>query len=145
TPDIEPVIKTFFHRWERRLADVSKDRVVRPFEWGLDWIPTNGHHAIDEAGRLERWVDEVMQDTQAFFTPGPNADFTFTEAAADVLRTRGDAGTLRFPSALTTPHAENNIVVGRWFPSKEEVSAGPRPRRGRAVIVLPQWNSDPGG
>jgi dienelactone hydrolase len=147
------VIKAFFHRWERRLADVSKDRIVRPFEWGIDWIPTNGHHAIDEAARLQRWIDEVMQDTQAFFTPGPNTDFTFTETAADVLRSSGEAGTLRFPSALMTPHDENNIVVGRWFPSKEEApfdlaqgtQVGPRPRRGRAVIVLPQWNSDPGG
>ena len=32
------MLSLFFHRWERRLADVSKDRTVRPFEWGLDWI-----------------------------------------------------------------------------------------------------------
>jgi dienelactone hydrolase len=145
------VIKTFFHRWERRLADVSKDRVVRPFEWGLEWIPTNGHNAIDAAARLERWVDEVMGDTQAFFTPGPTDDFTFTEAAGDIRRNGDEAGTLRFPSALVTPHDENNVVVGRWFPSREEAppdsggAVGWGRRRGRAVIVLPQWNSDPGG
>ena len=41
------MLSLFFHRWERRLADVSKDRIVRPFEWGLDWLPpgANGHHA----------------------------------------------------------------------------------------------------
>ena len=139
------MIKTFFHRWERRLADVSKDRVVRPFEWGLEWIPTNGHHPSDDAARVEGWVNDVMRDTQAFFTPGPTDDFTFTEAAADVQRNGGEAGTLRFPSALVTPHDENNIVVGRWFPSKDEAVVGSRRRRGRAVIVLPQWNSDPGG
>jgi hypothetical protein len=145
------VIADFFHRWERRLADVSKDRVVRPFEWGLEWIPTNGHNALDDAARLERWVDEVMGDTQAFFTPGPNDDFTFSEA--DIQRNEGEAGTLRFPSALVTPHDDNNIVVGRWFPSKEEAplhsargrAVGSPGVRGRAVIVLPQWNSDAGG
>ena len=37
------MLQAFFHAWERRLASVTKDRVVRPFEWGLDWIPENGH------------------------------------------------------------------------------------------------------
>ena len=36
------MIGGFFHRWEQRLAEVSRDeRVVRPFDWGLDWL---GHH-----------------------------------------------------------------------------------------------------
>ena len=30
----------FFHAWERRLASVTTDRVVRPFDWGLEWIRT---------------------------------------------------------------------------------------------------------
>ena len=57
----------------------------------------------------------------------------------------GEAGTLRFPSALATPHPENNIVVARWFPSKDEPPPGMKRGRGRAVVVLPQWNSDAGG
>ena len=32
------MIKTFFHSWEHRLASATKNRVVRPFEWGLDWL-----------------------------------------------------------------------------------------------------------
>ncbi|GIT68185.1 MAG: hypothetical protein Ct9H300mP25_16570 [Acidobacteriota bacterium] len=32
------MIQRFFHAWERRLVAVTTDRVVRPFEWGLDWI-----------------------------------------------------------------------------------------------------------
>ena len=38
------MLQALFHAWERRLASVTNDRVVRPFEWGLDWIPPNGHH-----------------------------------------------------------------------------------------------------
>ncbi|HEY7190617.1 MAG TPA: hypothetical protein VH436_28895 [Vicinamibacterales bacterium] len=139
------MIANFFHRWERRLADVSKDRVVRPFEWGVDWIPPNGHNRVDGADHLEQWVDEVMGDTQSFFTAPPTDDFTFTLATANGSPHDGETGTLRFPSALATPHDANNIVVGRWFPSKEEGDVGPRRRHGRAVIVLPQWNSDAGG
>ena len=33
------MLQAFFHAWERRLASVTKDRVVRPFDWGLEWIP----------------------------------------------------------------------------------------------------------
>ena len=36
------MLQALFHAWERRLASVTKDRVVRPFDWGLDWIPSNG-------------------------------------------------------------------------------------------------------
>jgi hypothetical protein len=138
------VIATFFHNWERRLADVSKDRVVRPFEWGADWISSNGHDGLEPSAYLERWVEDVMRDTQAFFTPPSTTDFTFTEASADLAR-QGEAGTLRFPSAMVTPHPENNIVAGRWFPARDEAPVGHSRTRGRAVIVLPQWNSDAGG
>jgi hypothetical protein len=126
------VFEYIFHAWERRLASVSKDRVVRPFEWGTDWISSNGHHE-DGAAALGRWVEEVMSDSQAFFTAPPCADFEFRH------------GVLRFPSALVTPHPENNTVVARWFPSKDEPPPGVTTGRGRAVVVLPQWNSDAGG
>jgi dienelactone hydrolase len=137
------VLAPFFHAWERRLASISKDRVVRPFDWGADWIPSNGHTG-DAGDVLEHWVEDVMRDSQAFFTAPRTADFDFTDASADLKRT-GEAGTLRFPSAHVTPHAENNIVVARWFPTKEDAVHGPRKGRGRAVVVLPQWNSDAGG
>jgi hypothetical protein len=137
------VLAPFFHAWERRLASVSKDRVVRPFDWGREWIPPNGHHTNDAAA-LEHWVDEVMGDSEAFFTAPPTADFEFIASGPDV-RASGEAGTLRFPSALVTPHPENNIVTARWFPAQGEALPGIRRGRGRAVLVLPQWNSDAGG
>ena len=138
------MLSSFFHRWEHRLADISKDRVVRPFEWGVEWIPSNGHHNGDHGAHVEHWVDEVMRDTEAFFTPAPTSDFTFSVASADLNRS-GETGTLRFPSALVTPHPENNVVVARWFPARGEAAVGPARGRGRAVVVLPQWNSDAGG
>ncbi len=129
------MLERLFHAWERRLASVTKDRVVRPFEWGLDWASPNGHEALPAADRLRHWVDEVMLDTSAFFEAPATSDYQFD----------GTTGILRFPSAFVTPHPENNIVMARWFPSPGESSrAGDRPR-GRAVVVLPQWNSDAGG
>jgi dienelactone hydrolase len=136
------LIARFFHSWEHRLASVSKDRVVRPFEWGTDWI---GGGAIGQTGAdVERWVDEVMRDTDAFFATPPTSDYEFTDASSDV-RLSGEAGTVRFPSVLVTPHPENNLVSARWFPAAEEPPLGTRQGRGRAVVVLPQWNADAGG
>jgi dienelactone hydrolase len=124
------MIEQFFHRWEQRLADVSKDdRVRRPFEWGLEWTGSNGHHTpIEPVDAMRAWVDGIMADTDAFFTPAETRDYTF------------EAGELTFPSALDTPHPENNVVHARFFPARERPGA---PRR--AVVVLPQWNSDAGG
>jgi len=128
------MLQAFFHAWERRLASVSKDRVVRPFEWGLDWIPANGLPQGTAPERvLEQWVDHVMEDTDAFFTPDPTDDYTLSAAAAD-----GDR-TLSFPSAFTTPHPENNTVCCRL------VTPSPKRRTRAAVLVLPQWNADSGG
>jgi dienelactone hydrolase len=122
------MIARVFHRWEQRLADVSRaDRVVRPFEWGLDWLPNNGSPPQGAPLEIVRgWVDSVMEDTDAFFTPEPTSDYTFTPSS----------GTLTFPSALTTPHRENNLVHARFFPARDKQ---------RAVVVMPQWNADAGG
>ena len=121
-----------FHAWERRLASVTTDRVVRPFEWGTDWLSSN--HDDDPAlRRVERWVDEVMQDTEAFFETPATSKYELA------------GGTLRFPSAFVSPHPQNNTVVARWFPAPNEPPIGHASRRGRAVVVLPQWNADAGG
>jgi hypothetical protein len=120
------VLSRFFYAWERRLASATKDRVVRPFEWGLDWIAN---------GSLHGWVDEVMRDTNAFFLAPAITEYEFDASA----------GELRFPSALTTPHPANNIARARWFPAADEPAIGRRGTRGRAVVVLPQWNSDADG
>src|SRR5258705_544713 len=66
------MLQAFFHAWERRLASVTKDRVVRPFEWGLDWIPDHGHAAdAGPADVIDQYVSRVMADTGAVFSPPP--------------------------------------------------------------------------
>jgi dienelactone hydrolase len=131
------MISRFFHRWEQRLADVSRtERVVRPFEWGLDWLPSNGHPPDAEPLWLVRsWIESVMRDTDAFFTPAPTTDYAFVPSTG-ATAVKGQSGTLTFPSALQTPHPENNIVHARFFPARD---------KRRAVVVMPQWNSDAGG
>ncbi len=161
------MIAPFFHRWELRLAEVSRaDRVVRPFEWGLDWlvrpqvttvahlaedaggseppaVPSGERAAADPRAAIRAWVDQVMRDSDAFFTPAPTRDYVLIEAP-EQLRAGGEAGTLTFPSGFTTPHPTNNTVYARYFPAnpvRRPKAGAPR----RAVVVLAQWNSDPEG
>jgi hypothetical protein len=138
------MLEQFFHAWERRLVSVTTDRVVRPFDWGLEWIGQNGHppapgaregQDIAPAEVLGAWVSHVMADSDAFFTPPPTDAYELSAPSRD-----GDR-VLTFPSAFTTPQPENNTVYCRYFPARKAA----RPRHRAAVLVLPQWNADPGG
>src|SRR5690349_4260755 len=114
------MLQTLFHAWERHLATVDKDRVVRPFEWGLEWIPQNGHDPrAAPADVLGDWVGQVMADTDAFFSAPPTNEYTLT-ATAD------GQPLLTFPSALETPQRENNTVYCRLFPARRASTVAPR-------------------
>jgi len=122
------VLSRFFHNWEHQLATVDTNRVVRPFEWGLDWLgfdPADSH----PQDRVNEWTREAMTDSARFY------DLPHT----DEFERRGDV--LTFPSALVTPYPENNTVSVGIYPAREKSG----PQRRRAIIVLPQWNSDPRG
>ena len=131
------MIESLFHAWERRLASVTTDRVVRPFDWGLDWIDPQQSAADDRSAheRLEAWVSRVMHDTDAFFAAPPTRHYSLS--AADPHGER----VLTFPTALATPHAANNTVHARLIPARNAPTGRPR----AAVLVLPQWNADESG
>jgi dienelactone hydrolase len=119
-----------FHSWERRLASAQNNRVVRPFDWGLEWIAERRPDtAPDPVAYLRAWAERAVASSDAFFAldPLPSAAF------------RLDGDRLTFPSAVPTPHAPNNTVHARYFP--EDSDRG----RTRAVLVLPQWNADADG
>ena len=122
------MLRLAFHWWERKLSAEANNRVVRPFEWGLDWIDDGeGGRSLAEADRLERWAAAMVADSDRFYALPPCSDFAL------------DADWLSFPSAIATPHHQNNIVRARYFPDRSA-----RGRR-RAVLVLPQWNADAEG
>src|SRR5258708_2513115 len=133
------MLQALFHAWERQLADVTKARVVRPFDWGVDWMRQNGdaHAATSDAAVdvLSDWVSHVCGDTDAFFRPPPTTEYTLTPAA--------DGDMLTFPSAFVTPHEENNTVYARYFRGSNGSGSSKSSRA--AVLVLPQWNADQGG
>jgi hypothetical protein len=128
------MLAPFFHAWERRLASATTDRVVRPFDWGLDWIPTDGSTS-PARDILQQWVHGVMADTDQFFATATTSEYTFNEQ-------EDGTGLLTFPSAFHTPHAQNNTVYCRYLPARV---GGITPPHRSAVLVLPQWNADADG
>jgi dienelactone hydrolase len=129
------LVAPFFHAWERRIHAVSQ-RNVRPFEWGLDWLPHAGLPAIGNgpaaddraiATALAALGERATADSEAFYAVGPAPHY---ELGADNV--------LRFESAVITPHAENNLVQARYVPAENG-------RRRAGVVLLPQWNSDAEG
>jgi hypothetical protein len=121
------VIARVFHNWERRLASAAENRVVRPFEWGLEWIDDLDDARGEAAERLAVWASRAVANSDAFFSLAPCHDYTL------------EADRLSFPSAVVTPHPENNVVHARYFPERSERG------RSRAVVVMPQWNADADG
>jgi len=116
--------------WENRLCSRATNRVVRPFEWGLEWtrrwpvaerFPRNGHDPEAYLRLLNRAALEASDD---FFNYQPPRDFSL------------DGNLLRFTSFVETPYPENNRVHGQWFPARFKPGA-----RRVAAIVLPHWNA----
>jgi hypothetical protein len=111
-------------RWELKLATRDTNRVVRPFDWGLDWLgesPANGR----SRERMSEFARAAIARSESFFDYETPSDF------------RLDGSHLTFTSPLATPYRENNTVHAEFFPQ----TRGQR----RAVLVLPQWNADAGG
>jgi len=107
--------------WEYKLATRDTNRVVRPFDWGLDWLgmpPANG----SSSQALGGFVRGVLADSDRFFAAETPRDYLL------------DSGQLTFTSPIHTPYPENNVVRAAFFPARRD--------SGRAVLVLPQWNAD---
>lgn len=111
-------------RWETKLAGKDTNRKVRPFDWGANWLIQPSPNG-DSPDVLARFVDGAIQASDDFYSAPPPQDF----------RLAGDH--LTFTSGIRSPYPENDTVHGVWVPAPK----GPR----RAVVVLPQWNSDAGG
>jgi hypothetical protein len=117
--------RRWMDRWEDDLSTRSTDRVVRPFEVGLDWVERwpvkleRGNETDFEY--VIRLNEKIIANGKAFFAYDVPAKYTLK-----------DDNWLEFDSPVVTPDPENNVVKGLWFPAKT----------GRkAVVVLPHWNS----
>ena len=117
----------WMNRWEHQLCFRSTDRVVRPFEFGLEWCKRwPAAREISEDGQapveyLARVNEIAIRRSDEFFAYTKPSNFEL----------QGDW--LTFQSPVDTPFPENNKVHAQWFPAKNQ--------KRRAVVLLPHWNS----
>ena len=154
-------------RWETELTTRDTNRVVRPLEWGFDWLadfsPLAAASREDNADALKRMIainHDIVARGEVFYGYTTPADFRLEERHPELFPTnvrpetlsqqqqvREDAATgklgpakfLRFTSPVRTKYPENDIVNARWYP--EPAHKDPR-RKKQAIVVLPQWNAD---
>ncbi len=114
--------------WEMDLATRSTDRVVRPFDWGVEWTkdrPVRSSESDTDLRIREQNRLAVANSAPFFGYKPPKISGSITNS-------------LQFTSPVNTPYTENNTVHARFFP------ANPRFKRGeKAVVVLPHWNASP--
>lgn len=111
-------------RWEHQLATHDTNRVARPFDWGTEWLPVVSHNG-DARRLVSEFVDQSVACSDDFFSYTSPRDYRF------------DGNVVTFTSPLETRYPENNTVYADFFPAQKD--------RRRAVLVLPQWNSDAQG
>jgi hypothetical protein len=118
------VLSRFFYHWELRLARRDTNRIVRPFEWGLEFLSSNGVQGSDPTSFLRQYSKNALDDYLAYHSYTPVKDY------------RLDGDHLTFSTPMPSIYPRNNTVHARFFPANSG---------GRAVLVLPQWNADAQG
>ena len=154
--------------WETALTTRDTNRMIRPLEWGFDWLSAasnDGSDAISDEARMIALSRLIAADSEAFFSYETPTDFRVesrhpqlfptnvrpeTLAQDADLKAKAAAGKLpatdflRFTSPVATRYPENDQVNARWFPAsaeqQEKFRLARKPRQ--AIIVMPQWNAD---
>jgi hypothetical protein len=107
-------------RYEHRRWTTDDNRMVRPFEWGLEHVNGTGAQR-DPRLFFAEYASEVIARSEEWYAPGEVTDYQVDHE-----------NVLTFTSALTSPYLENNTVHGQLFPAR---------KGGPAVLVLPNWNA----
>jgi dienelactone hydrolase len=154
-------MRTLYERWisnwETRLTTRDTNRIVRPFEWGVEWTRSwpnvNGNYPAS-AEEHERFLHElnreIVRESESFFGYRMPSDFRLERRRVERFATGNNqeqhhsreeyADFLRFTSPVPTPYPENNLANARWFAPRRRAKETARKRR--AVVVLPHWNAD---
>lgn len=165
---LSALYRKWMFAWETALTTRDTNRIVRPLEWGFDWLEDFSPAAaisseVCAAQALSQMIavnDDITARNHEFFGYATPTDFRLEERHPQLfptnvrpetldqdaeLKRRAATGEiepvqfLRFTSPVRTRYPENDIVNARWYP------APPGSHKGgtkQAIIVMPQWNAD---
>lgn len=117
------MLKRYMHNRERYFAMLNDNRVVRPFEWGTEFI-TDHPNGSDPRKLFSEYSKRMVANSDEFFFTPEISDFDL----------KGDI--LTWTSSIETPSPENNTAYATYFPHETN--------RKSAVVVLPHWNAKAG-
>jgi len=156
--------------WETDLTTRDTNRIVRPLDWGADWLadfltPHEKASGVSTLAAMAAVSERITTHSDEFFGYATPTDFRLEfhhpklyptnvrpETLAQDAEWKRKAATgeidpvqfLRFTSPMRSPYPENDLVNARWFPAspaqEEKFRRAGKPRQ--AMIVMPQWNAD---
>ncbi|MDE3104445.1 MAG: alpha/beta hydrolase family protein [Acidobacteriota bacterium] len=154
----------WMYAWETALTTRDTNRIVRPLEWGFDWLQHFDLRAtLETTEPLQQLIacnQAIVQRSGEFFGYQTPTDFTLERRHPQLFPTNvrpetlaqdaelklqaavgelDQAEFLRFTSPVRTPYPENDQVNARWYPAPNSGRNG-APRQ--AILVMPQWNAD---
>ena len=157
-------------QWEHSLTTRDTNRIVRPLEWGGEWLREflrEGETAgdVSNLAGMAELSERIAAESERFLAYRTPVDFRMeyraprlfpTNARPETLaqeaawKRKAESGEadaapfLRFTSPVKSPYPENDLVNARWFPASAAQEAKSRrlgkPRQ--AMVVMPQWNAD---
>ena len=158
--------------WETRLTTRDTNRIVRPLEWGFDWLedfarprglmPADGTDLNPAAAEdaLLAISDAALRDRDSFYGYSRPTDFRLEERHPLLFPTNVRPETLRRDAALRAAAEDGRAKKARFlrftspirtpYPEIDLVNARwyPAPpdkqvgKPKQAIIVMPQWNAD---
>ncbi len=135
------------HKRERHFAMLNDNRVVRPFEWGTEFI---GHErdAADPHELFAAYSAQTIANSDEYFSIPKSFEYRLQAASfesrlqaaggpheSESSRLKPELKTLTWTSSVQTPSVENNTAYATYFPHENHRAA---------VIVLPHWNAKAG-
>jgi dienelactone hydrolase len=160
------------YRWETALTTRDTNRIVRPVEWGFEWLQDfaqshgfslaqrpSADHAAGERAMLEL-NDFILQHRREFFAYQTPQDFILEERHPQLYPTNVRPETLLRDARLRRRAANGTLSTAKFlrftspvrtpYPENDRVNARwfpalPEKMAGKpkqAIIVMPQWNAD---
>ena len=162
----------WMYNWETTLTTRDENRVVRPLEWGFDWLDdfvlssglapriaaANGHPQAEEDAFLA--LNEAIIRTPSFFDYHAPADYRLETRHPELFPTNVRPETLAQDAKLKEQAANGELAPTEFlrftspvrtpYPENDLVNARwfpapPERQAGKpkqAIIVMPQWNAD---
>src|SRR5437899_5177963 len=154
----------WMYAWEAALTTRDTNRIVRPLEWGFDWLQdfsplaaASHAPAADDYARMIAVNADIVARAEEFFGYQTPTDFRLearhpqlfpTNVRPETLQEDAEikrqaetgeldvAEFLRFTSPVRTRYPENDTVNARWYPAPEHRYSNRRPPH--SVISTPK-------